>query len=380
MTLARQTPAGERIDLRQLVTAVSSQEIRSQMTAGWMAFGSGTMALAAAMRCAARSQPAGAQVTLPAYSCPDIIAAALFSGLSINFTDLAPQSTGVDPTRPDTNTSSNSPIVVMVDLFGVHSRLPTGHTANGSGVMVIHDRAQALSGPGLPIPQPADFVIVSRGRGKPATLLGGGAVWARNHDEFARFATIEFPLVDWSLSATLLRAVVYNFALRPMPYGAISRLPFLHFGTTRLRTLCSVTRLPPIWLVHAARQLEQQQATTARHSSRTLAIAEVIADCGFRILPDVMETAAREGLNRIPVLCHDARQAEWLTARGGHLGISRMYGKTLPEFLGMNADMAAAAYPNAYVFSRTVVTVPTHTRITAKTLDTLRNLLRDAAP
>lgn len=379
MTLARQTPTGERIDLRQLVTAVPSQEIRSQLSSGWMAFGSGTMALAAAMRCAARRQPAGMQVTLPAYSCPDIVAAALFSGLSISFTDLAPQSTGVDHTTPEAKTSSNSSIAVIVDLFGVRTRLPTSHAGNGSGAVVIHDRAQSLSGPGLTIPQPADFVIVSRGRGKPATLLGGGAVWAKNHDEFTRFATIEFPLVDWSLSSTLLRAIVYNIALRPLPYGAVSRLPFLHLGTTRLRTLRSVTRLPPIWLVHAARQLEKQQATTAQHSSRTLAIAELIADCGFRILPDVMETAAREGLNRIPVLCHDARQAQWLATRGSHLGISQMYGKTLPEFVGMNADAAATAYPNAHVFSRTVVTVPTHTRINTNTLDTLRNLLRDAA-
>jgi len=176
----------------------------------------------------------------------------------------------------------------------------------------------------------------------------------------------------------MLRAGLYNLVTQPLLYGTVSQLPFLHIGETRLQPLAGISRLPQHWLIHASRQLKHQLALLRQRREQTLAVVDLIPATGFRIPADALKTAAIDGLNRLPVLCRDADQARQLVAQGAHLGISPMYGQTLPEFLGMSAAEAATAYPAAYRFSRTVVTVPTHTRINAGVRRKLRELFRNA--
>ncbi len=376
---SRQTPAGERVLLRQLLVTARADELTTPLLTGWSAFGSGTMALAAALSFAASRHQPGRSVILPAYSCPDIVAAALSVGLEPAFADLATDQTGTNLAALRSQLNAGSPIAVLVDLFGTRHEIPAhGETAATSQITLIHDRAQSLAGPGQEVSSAADLVVVSRGRGKPATLLGGGATWARQADEFSAFATAHFPVSPWSAASTALRAALYNLATQPLAFGTVAQLPFLHIGETKLRTLPAITRLPRPWLVHAARQLQAQQSVCAARRARTLAMAELIPANKFRIPSDALQTAASEGLNRLPVICGDTEQAQWLISRGTSLGISPMYGRTLPEFMGMSAADAALAFPVAYRFSRTLVTLPTHARCGPRTRQRLRELLRDA--
>ena len=337
------------------------------------------MALAAALFFAASRHQSASSVILPAYSCPDIIAAALSAGLKPAFVDLATDQTGMDLAALHSQQDAGSSIVVLVDLFGTRHELPAhGNAETTPRITLIHDRAQGLAGPGQEVDTVADLVVVSRGRGKPATLLGGGATWARQADEFSAYAAANFPLSHWSAAGIALRAALYNLATQPLAFGAVAQLPFLHIGETKLRELPAITRLPQPWLVHAARQLQAQQAVCAARQARTLAIAELIPANNFRIPSDALQTAAREGLNRLPVICRDTEQAQWLINRGASLGISSMYGKTLPEFMGMSAADAALTFPVAYRLSRALVTLPTHARCGSRTRQSLRKLLHDA--
>jgi dTDP-4-amino-4,6-dideoxygalactose transaminase len=52
-----------------------------------------------------------------------------------------------------------------------------------------------------------------------------------------------------------------------------------------------------------------------------------------------------------------------------------MYRRTLPEFLGRSASIAARDFPNAFDLSRRLVTLPTHARLTQSELFRLRDLL-----
>jgi hypothetical protein len=375
----RQTPAGERVPLARLMAIARSGEFASPLLKGWNAFGSGSMALAAALFFASSRDKPRTCVLLPAYSCPDIVAASLAVGLEPVFVDLADDQTGMDLAALHGRQSADRSICVLVDLFGTQHAMPTrGSLASNSPITLIHDRAQSLAGPGLAEDSSADLVVVSRGRGKPATLLGGGATWARQAEAFTSFSATHFPLGNWSIAGTMLRAALYNLATQPVIFGTAARLPFLHIGETRLRELPAITRLPPTWLVHAARQLRACQSTRAAHCSRTLAMADLIPADGFRIPADALQTAAREGLNRLPVICKDAEQAQWLAGRGRSLGVSSMYGKTLPEFMGMSPADAALAFPVAHRFSRTLVTLPTHLRCGPRTRQSLRKLFHDA--
>lgn len=376
---SRQTPAGESVLLRQLLVTARADELTTPMPEGWSAFGSGTMALAAALFFAASRHQPGKSVILPAYSCPDIVAAALAVGLEPAFADLVVDQTGMNLAALRSPLNAGSSIAVLVDLFGTRHEMPVhGETAATSRVTLVHDRAQSLAGPGQEVDSAADLVVVSRGRGKPATLLGGGATWARQADEFSAFAAARFPVGNWSAASTALRAALYNLATQPLAFGAVAQLPFLHIGETKLRTLPAITRLPQSWLVHAARQLRAWRSECAARRARTLAMAELIPANNFRIPSDALQTAASEGLNRLPVMCSDTEQARWLISRGTSLGISPMYGKTLPEFMGMSATDAALAFPVAYRFSRTLVTLPTHARCGPRTRQNLQELFRDA--
>ncbi len=379
MVFSRQTPAGESVALRQMLVTARADELTSPLLAGWSAFGSGSMALAAALRFAANRHQPGTPVILPAYSCPDIVAATLSAGLEPAFTDLASDQTGMNLPALLVRQNGGSSIAVLVDLFGTRHEIPArGEAAARSRITLVHDRAQSLAGPGEEVGSAADLVIVSRGRGKPATLLGGGATWARQADEFSTFSTTYFPLSHWSAASTALRAALYNLATQPLAFGTVALLPFLHIGETKLRKLPAITRLPQSWLVYAARQLQAQQSASAARRARTLAMADLIPANNFRIPSDALQTAAREGLNRLPVICRDTEQAQWLVSRGTSLGISSMYDKTLPEFMGMSAADAALAFPVAYRFSRTLITLPTHARCGSGTRQSLRELLRDA--
>lgn len=163
---SRQTPAGERVLLRQLLVTPRADEFTTPLLGGWSAFGSGTMALAAALFFAADRHQPGKSVILPAYSCPDIVAAALCAGLEPAFADLAKEQTGMNLAALHSSRTPGSSVAVLVELFGTRHEIPAhGETAAASRMTLVHDRAQSLAGPGVEVDSAADLVVVSRGRG-----------------------------------------------------------------------------------------------------------------------------------------------------------------------------------------------------------------------
>ena len=377
--LSRQTPAGERIEMSLLPAWPSRHRPVPGIDTRWIPFGSGTMALAAALSFSARNLPDSAQAILPAYSCPDIVAATSFAGMPIQFLDLAPDLTAPKNADIADTLTRSAGAVVCVDLFGTDCDIaPVRTAADAIGAWIIHDRAQTLGGPGVECDSEADLVIASLGRGKPATLLAGGAAWALRSEEFAEFATREFAESGWNPRAAAIRSVAYNLAITPAAYGLIARLPFLRLGETRLRKIDHVHRFPLNWQRCAALQIALQYSHVNERRDRTVSLSDNIAGAGFRIPDDALASAARVGLNRLPVLCRDEAQAGWIVSHGTHLGLSAMYGRTLPEFLGMPADCAEEAFPNAYRFSRTVVTVPTHSRIDLAIEREIMDIFRNA--
>jgi hypothetical protein len=171
---------------------------------------------------------------------------------------------------------------------------------------------------------------------------------------------------------------MYNLAMQPLAFGAVATLPFLHLGETHLRSLAAVTRLPGRWLAYAARQIRHHHGLLDERRARTLALVDLLPGRAFLVPADALQTAAVEGLNRLPVICRDNEQALWLVANGGHLGLSPMYGKTLPEFQGLSSAEAAARYPAAHALSRRLITLPTHARIDVTVRRHLRELFLGA--
>ena len=375
--LRSHAPAGEPVSLAALMGGPPSDTRR---LSGWMGFGSGTEALAAVVSYCRQSLPEDSSIALPGYSCPSLIAAAHFAGIDVRLVDLAANQLSPGSEELNSALDAGARVLVLVDLFGVQAPLRVAMAlARTRDAIVIHDRAQSLAGPGLAQDSPADFVVVSLGRGKPATLLGGGAAWARDNAAFCAYAEQQWPLASWNRLATLLRSSAYNLAVKPGLYGCVASIPGLRLGETRLVPLAKIRRMPSQWSDAAARQIVVRQREVAARLARTSYLEEQLRKLGYRMFDDVTSGQSSDGLNRLPVLCSTSEQAEFLVQRGRKYGISHMYGRTLGEFIGRSPAWSAEHTPNAYAVSRRLVTLPTHSRLDDRDLSALLQVLSDAS-
>jgi dTDP-4-amino-4,6-dideoxygalactose transaminase len=182
----------------------------------------------------------------------------------------------------------------------------------------------------------------------------------------------------WSWFGTITKAITYNAVISPTLYELATKLPFLGLGETRLERLPSVERLPRVWVELAARQLLLRAESEVHRQRRTAALCEMALRIGFQVPQDALRTASIVGLNRLPLLCRDPEQAKWIVRRAGQLGVSAMYEKTLPEFLGKEPSEVAVSHPNTFAFSRRLITLPTHSRVSDADRRMVEQTLRDA--
>jgi dTDP-4-amino-4,6-dideoxygalactose transaminase len=267
-------------------------------------------------------------------------------------------------------------IVVLVDLFGVPAPVEELLALNrDSAGWLVHDRAQSLIDLRLEPGSRVDAVITSLGRGKPVSLLGGGAVWCRAEADFLRFARSTYRVAGWNETYAMTKAAVYNLALQPIIYGIAAGMPGLGVGETRLVPLRKVERLPETWLQAAACQSALASSTEPIRRDRSATLVEIALQTAHEVPTSVQESVRRIGLNRLPILCRTAELAMSLREKGRQLGLSPMYGRTLPEFLGLSEQEVARVFPHAYDLSRRLVTLPTHSRISAGDLTLIRRIL-----
>jgi dTDP-4-amino-4,6-dideoxygalactose transaminase len=329
-----------------------------------MAFASGTEALAAVLAFAAIQRSVPKKLILPAYSCPDIVSAAQYAELSPEFIDLAPGQTSPAAGSFERALLDGARVVLLVDLFGVMSDdRSLRDIAKRFDAFTVHDLAQTFAGPGYEQHSAGDAVVVSYGRGKPVSLLSGGAVSTRPDIGFDSFARARYAEKPWQQYSSLMKAVAYNVAISPMLYGLISRLPSLHVGQAALRPVRTVNRLPAAILRQAHLQLSDGERWMRERRERSVEFCNALSRLGYVVPEDAKRTAAARGLNRVPVLCGSEERAERVFSRARKFGVTRMYGRTLPEFVGMQPGAAKVRYPVAFEFSRTVLTVPTHSRL-----------------
>jgi dTDP-4-amino-4,6-dideoxygalactose transaminase len=59
--------------------------------------------------------------------------------------------------------------------------------------------------------------------------------------------------------------------------------------------------------------------------------------------------------------------------------VSRLYGKSLPQIVGMPAEEAAEHWPNAVWIAERLITLPTHGRLGSGDENELRAMLRHLA-
>jgi len=333
---------------------------------------SGTSALAAAVQAAIQLKGVEApEVILPAYGCPDLVSAVGYAGARPVLADLEPERPWMDLDQVSALINPRTVAIVAVSLFGIPERMDAlRQLAAGSAAVLIEDSAQAF-----PRTEGGDFwqgdlVVVSFGRGKPVTLLGGGAVLYRD----TRFAAL---LPDAGMReggqaghplALRLQATLYNLLLSPRLYWIPQALPFLHLGETRYQPLERISPMDAARRALLPANIEgyRQDMNDTTQSAVAGVIAELAGEGADIIaLPAVCGMPSSRRLLRYPLLLdRKVRDAVYTRLRQMGLGASCMYGAALPDIPGLEARLAGIGrFPMAREFAARVLTLPVFSRL-----------------
>lgn len=367
-------PVGEPIHLERTPGAVP--EWRS---AGYryLFLSSGTAALSVAMALAAELRGlAKGKVVLPAYGCPDLLAAAHYAGLLPVLADLRPDQPRYDLDAVRRSLSGDTAAVVAVNFLGIPEDL-AGLRAlcDARGVLLIEDDAQYF-----PLRRgcyEGDLVVHSFGRGKPVSQLGGGALLARG--ELAERALARgqiLPEASSSEAGWRLKARLFNRVLHPLGYQVLVSLPLIDVGATVYKPLRQVYRLPGWRISYLSANIAAYRMRSRVAQGRIDSLLQQYAPA--LNLPRTMH-AQGGPLLRYPLLCQSVAQREALQLelqRRG-LGVTQMYRRPLPDIEGI-PERIEGSFPEAASFASRLLTVPTTSFVNSRHLASLEQAVRVA--
>ncbi|MGB5474745.1 MAG: DegT/DnrJ/EryC1/StrS family aminotransferase [Gammaproteobacteria bacterium] len=379
-------PAGHTISLTTgAQTDLSPAEIFRPYEAEF--YHSGTAALATAIMAAIRLKVVDSpEVILPAYGCPDLISAVLYAGARPVLVDLEPQRPWMDLELLASSVSSQTVAIIAASLFGIQERMPAIKTiAERSSVVLIEDSAQAFPTDGMASFWTGDLVVISFGRGKPVSLLGGGAVLCQD-DRFRGLlpeCRPDSPAPALARVTLRLKARLYNLMSSAYVYWMPAGLPFLHLGETRYHPLTSIRCMDNA-------RLELLAANTEAYRRRSLhvqaALAGLVGELATRSgsvvdLPAVCNLPASHALLRYPLLVEPViRDRVYNRLRREGLGVSRMYPAALSGIAGLEEYLGVAGIsPVAQNFAARVLTRPVHERVRAVDIRRIASCLESIA-
>jgi dTDP-4-amino-4,6-dideoxygalactose transaminase len=383
-------------DARDALGAYLSERFRAEAV---LLTGSGTQALQVALARATRRTGPGAPVALPAYSCYDLVSAAVGAGARVVFYDVDPVSLTPDPDSLDAAIDAGARTVVAASLYGFP--LDWGslrRTCQASGALLVEDSAQGLGSgwAGAEGGTFGDLTVLSFGRGKGWTGGSGGALLIRARtptpgsraegaDAPTAGAPEALPGAPPLAGAAALAAVLAQWALgRPALYRLPGLVPGLALGETRYRPPASPARMSGFAaaaaLRHASLALEAVPARRGRagawHELRdeSGALPEGSAPC--------QPLAAGEcGWLRCPLVAPDGARADRLAREATNFGVARGYPVALPDLPAAAPLLAGApgAFPGARRLAETLLTLPTHAAVARSDLRGVERVLRRAA-
>ena len=328
-------------------------------------FASGTAALAASIVAAIsikeESEP---EVILPAYGCPDLISAAVYAGAKPVLVDLEAERPWMDLDQVSAQITDHTVAVIAASLCGIPERPGAlRQITEQAGVLLIEDSAQLFPGSIAEADWQGDMVVISFGRGKPVSLLGGGAVLCR--DEALGSLVPDLPVRKAGMGQRLayrLKVLLYNRLLAPRSYWTLQWFPFLHLGETRYHPLESVGPLDSI----RRRLLKANIACYLGHNTdtriRISGMIDSLSDRGIVNLPVACQLSVQQRLLRYPLLLDsDKRDRVYARLSEPGLGVSIMYPAILPTISGLETLLAGQGpFPAADQFAARLLTLPTH--------------------
>lgn len=341
-------------------------------------YASGTAALAKAIsNCVARSSASAPEVIIPAYGCPDLVAACLHESAFPRLVDVMPSHWSYDPEALESSLSRNTVAIVAVNLLGLgDGSAQLAPLCQAKKISLIQDSAQHL--PRQVTDWPADYVVLSFGRGKPLNLLYGGALiespGGHTADPDAPDRTLRHRLL-----ASRAAALSFNILTRPPAYRLFSMLPGTGLGQVTYKPLAHAARLPEsAWgRVGIAFDLYRERQSYWREFW-TLSIDEW-SHMGIEVL-DCPGSALQSEPLRLALLAPDgpARDALVSLLNQNGLGASRFYGTDLTGVTGIpEVVKSQGSFPGAKALANRLFTLPTHNLLSPAALEASRKVVLD---
>ena len=343
---------------------------------------SGTAALAAAI-CAAKKLKASTapEVILPAYACPDLVSAAVYAGVKPVLVDLAAERPWLDLPQLAKAITAETIAIIGVNLFGIAERwTQLRELALQKDVVLIEDSAQYFPGGEAPDDWHGDIVVLSFGRGKPVSLLGGGAVLVNKASLTDLLPLPEAKVASMNLRLSFkLKASMYNAMISPYLYWLPQMLPFLHLGETRYHALESIESMDRVRTELLMNNISryQKDIKALERSEKISSMLDALPKVNN--LPKTCKMNVSRRLLRYPILVDAAsRDRIYLKLKQAGLGPSIMYPGSLPKITGLKQIIEdKQSFPNAEMFASKLLTLPTHAYVGDGNVEKIKAILSD---
>lgn len=314
------------------------------------------------------------EVLLPAYACPELVSAVLYAGAKPILVDFSADCPWMDLDVISEKLTEQTCAVIAVSLFGIPERIGAiKKVLQGHSALVIKDSAQAFPEKGEQPESGADFVIYSFGRGKPVSVLGGGAVLISNSElaERVRLVHCDVQRVESVSWRNQLKIRAYNRLLSPRLYWLPNMLPFINLGATVYHPLLEIKQMDLFGVEILGDNIAEYWR---RDKVAQDLLAQGVASRGSGVVVDLARQCCGEKVPRLiryPLLARSGelrdKLCERLNKKG--LGPSKMYPDTLPNIKGLERLLEGqGCTSNAKSFSQQIFTLPLHDGVSEKTI------------
>jgi dTDP-4-amino-4,6-dideoxygalactose transaminase len=329
-------------------------------------YGSGRAALAALLAAARVIRP-GEAVVAPAYTCWSVAAAIKRAGLRVLPADVDAAGGDFDFERLAQMDWRDVVAVVSPGLFGLPGDLRRLEAlAEEKGVVMIDDAAQCFGAAvdGRPAGSFGDAGILSFGRGKNLTALGGGAALVRHPalvlelNKTADAWRTEPAPTGWQIAA---RGAAMRLALSPFLYSLAEKMPGVRVGQTVYDPGFPTAAMGAARAAVAATALGRLDKINADRAQRAALLDAALAPLPGLTLPQPRAGASPAWLRRA-VLVNDPAQrgallAAWQAAGIGATGMYPAPLAAIPALAG-DLDLRAAPFPNAERVAASLIALP----------------------
>lgn len=320
------------------------------------------------------------EVVIPAYTCFSVPASAVAAGLRVRLVDQGERA-AIDPAALARLPLERAAAVVVTNLFGFAEPIgEVARLARAAGACVVDDAAQAFGAAceGAQAGTRGDLGVLSFGRGKPLSALGGGALVAPEGAPPAPERSAGGgPLAGLR---ALARAAAWDAALAPAVFAALARVPALGIGETRFDPGFARGGIDPAAAALASAVLPDVDAAARARAADAARLAAAVESASalraLRAWPQDVAVFPRLALLAPSGEARD-RAIERLAAVGA--GATTMYPSTLAEIVALEPELEGTAdCPGARDFAARLLTLPVNGSLRGARLEAALAALAEA--